>query len=128
MGFMGTDRFNADENERGGSPFVGSDMATSQRAGFGSEQNPAGKAGQEVLTSAPKGNPHSSSGFRRALMRTARQGNRLKDQLPQGKTFAGKGFRKPNYFAQGGQRHGMHIGAGAPHTAAADQAGESFGS
>jgi hypothetical protein len=73
------------------------------------------------------GNPHSSSGFRRALMKTARSGNRLKDQLPSKSTFGGKGFKKPNYFAQGAQRHGMHIGAGAPHTAGARDTGADFG-
>jgi len=128
MAFQGSNRFNADPNERGGGPFTGPDMQTSQRAGFGAEQNPSGEPGQQVLSSAPQGNPHSSSGFRRALMRTARAGNRLKDQLPNKTTFGGKGFSKPNYFAQGAGRHGMHIGAGAPFTGpAAGDTGANFG-
>lgn len=128
MAFQGTNRFNADANPRGGSPFTGPDMGASQRAGFGAEQNPAATAGQQVLSSAPRGNPHSSSGFRRALMKTERSGNRLKDQLPDKQTFGGKGFKKPNYFAQGGGRHGMHIGAGAPFTGpAAGDSGSNFG-
>jgi hypothetical protein len=128
MGFQGSNRFNADARGRGSEPFTGPDMNTSQRAGFGAEQNPNAKGGQEVLSSAPAGNPHSSSGFRRALMKTARGGNRLKDQLPNKKTFGGKGFTKPNAFAQGGKRHGMHIGAGAPFTGpSSDDTGANFG-
>lgn len=104
--------FTADANDRGGSPRGMNNPSADQRGGNGSD-------GQE---------PHSSSGFRRALMKTARSGNKLKDQLPNKTTFSGKGFRKPNYFAQGGQRHGMHIGSGAPFTGpAAGDAGDGFG-
>lgn len=91
--------FNPDANERGGSPFGMNPASPDQRGGHG--------AG---------GQPHSASGFRKALMKTARTGSKLKDQLPNKKTFGGPGFKKPNYFAQGGQRHGMHVGSGAPFT------------
>lgn len=101
-------------------------MGAPQRAGFGSEQNPAAQP-QEVLSSSPAGNPHSSSGFKRALERTARSSSRLKDQLPSKNGFSGPGFKKPNYFAQGGKRHGMHMGAGAPVTQPADDTGAGFG-
>lgn len=128
MGFQGSNRFNADNGPRGGSPNPQGGMGAPQRAGFGAEQNPSAPAGQQVLSSQMKGNPHSSSGFRRALERTARQGNKLKDQLPSKQSFGGKGFNKPNYFAQGGQRHGMHIGSGAPFTGpSVESGGSSFG-
>lgn len=61
-----------------------------------------------------KGQPHSSSGFKRALMHSERSGSQLSDQIVSKTHFGGKGFKKPNYFAQGGRRHGMHIGSGAP--------------
>jgi hypothetical protein len=125
--FQGHNRFNANASPRGGSPNPGAGMGTPQRAGFGSEQNPSAPGGQEVLSSAPQGNPHSSAGFRRALERTARSGSKLKDKLPNKTNFSGPGFRKPNYFAQGGGRHGMHIGAGAPFTGPADDASDGFG-
>jgi hypothetical protein len=124
--FQGRNRFNADNGIRGGNPNPGPDMGVPQRAGFGAEQNPSGDPGQEVLTSAPAGNPHSSSGFKRALMKTARTSSRLKDQLPSKQSFGGKGFQKPNYFAQGGGRHGMHIGAGAPAINPAEKTGSDF--
>jgi hypothetical protein len=124
--FGNANRFNPDSGPRGGSPNPGAGMKPSQRAGFGSEQNPSGTPGQEVLSSAPAGNPHSSAGFRRALEKTARSQNRLKDQLPSQASFSGSGFRKPNYAFQGGGRHGMHIGAGAPFTGpASDDTGSS---
>lgn len=128
MAFMGTNRFNADNGIRGGNPNPGPGMNIRQRAGFGSEQNPGAQAGQQVLSSTPQGNPHSSAGFRRALERTARSSSRLKNQLPNKTSFGGPGFRKPNYFGQGGGRHGMHIGAGAPFTGpASGDSGASFG-
>jgi hypothetical protein len=99
--------FNADANERGGSPFGMNPASPDQRGGMGAN-------GQQ---------PHSASGFRRALMRTARTSGRLKDQLPNKTSFGGKGFAKPSYFAQGGQRHGLHMGSGAPFTGAARQEG-----
>lgn len=128
MGFQGSNRFNADNGSRGGSPNPVEGMGATQRAGFGAEQDPSAEAGQEVLSNSPAGNPHSSSGFRRALMKTARSSSRLKDQLPNKTTFGGPGYKKPNYFAQGGQRHGMHMSSGAPHTAAAtDDSSAGFG-
>lgn len=109
---MGSNSFSADANSRGGSPLGMNNPSPDQRGGIGAN-------GQE---------PHSSSGFRRALMKTARSGNKLKDQLPSGKGFSGQGFRKPNYAFQGGQRHGMYIGSGAPFTGpAAGDAGDGFG-
>jgi len=125
--FQGRNRFNADKGIRGGNPNPGPGMGAPQRAGFGSEQNPSAPGGQEVLSSSPAGNPHSSSGFKRALEKTARTSSRLKDQLPSKNDFGGKGFRKPNYFGQGGRRHGMHMGAGAPVVKPADETVESFG-
>jgi hypothetical protein len=103
-------RFNADQGAgvgRGSSPVdFSASASTAQRGSVGSD-------GQ---------NPTSSAGFRQALAKTGRSGNRLKDQLPNKKTFGGKGFKKPNYFAQGGKRHGLHMGAGAPFTGPADGA------
>ncbi len=97
---------------RGGSPAdFGASGSPDQRGGNGAD-------GQKL---------HSAAGFRRALMKTSRTGSSLKDQLPQKQTFGGKGFKKPNYFAQGGQRHGMHIGAGSPFTGAAKDTGADFG-
>ena len=94
---------------RGVTADFGASASESQRAGFGSEQNPSAKPGQEVLSSNLPGNPHSSRGFKRAIMKVQRKGSSLKDQLPSKKNFSGPGYRKPNYFAQGGGRHGMHI-------------------
>ena len=117
-----------DTGGRGGSPSdFGASATTAQRGSFGSEQNPAAPAGQNVLQNSPAGNPHSAAGFRRALMRTARKGSSLKDQLPDKTTFSGKDFAKPSSFAQGGRRHGMHIGSGAPFAQPASDAGEDFG-
>lgn len=129
MGFQGKNSFNADNGIRGGNPNPGPGMGTSQRAGFGSEQDPNATDNQEVLSSSPAGNPHSSSGFRRALMKTQRNSGRLKNQLPDKTSFGGQGFKKPNYAFQGGRRHGMHIGAGSPAvTPTQDDASEGFGS
>jgi|SRR5882672_1181336 len=103
-------RFNSEQGDgaRGGGPGVVPDMSTQQRGGTGAE-------------------PHSAAGFRRALMKTQRGSNRLKDQLPNKTSFGGQGFKKPNYFAQGGKRHGMHIGAGAPVVTPATDSGADFG-
>lgn len=122
---FGKSSFSPDSGPRGGSPnpMRGGGASYPQRAGFGSEQNPSGTPGQEVLTSTMPGNPHSSAGFRAALKKSARSQSRLKDQLPSGQNFSGDGFKKPNYFAQGGARHGIHIGSGAPFTAGAEPTG-----
>lgn len=121
--FQGSSRFNADQGGRGGSPGAfGSSASAGQRGSFGAEQDSG------VLSSSIPGNVHSSRGFRKALMKSGSRGNSLKDQLPDGTSFGGKGYRKPNYFSQGGGRHGMHIGAGAPFTGpAAGDSGAGFG-
>lgn len=127
---MAGDRINADPGSgfRGNTADFGAGVALGARGSFGSEQNPSAKAGGgDMVSNALPGNPHSSSGFRRAIKSAGRSGNSLKDKLPQGTTFGGKGFRKPNYFAQGGKRHGLHISTGAPHTAGATQEGSDFG-
>ena len=108
---MGSNSFTPDPNERGGSPFGMGPASPDQRGGMGSN-------GQQ---------PKSAAGFRRALMKTSRQGNKLKDQLPGKQSFGGPGFKKPNYFAQGAQRHGMHMGAGAPAVTPAADTGSDFG-
>ena len=123
-------RFNADQGGgfRGNTADFGMGASGSQRAGFGAEQDPSAEAGQEVISNALPGNPHSSSGFRRAIRAAGQNRTSLKDQMPNKTTFGGKGFKKPNYFGQGGQRHGMHLSTGAPHTAGATSEGADFGS
>lgn len=116
---------------RGNTASFGAGAKPSQRGGFNSEQDPTasgskGGAGQEVLSSQLPGNPHSSRGFRRALYRSQARGNRVAQDMPDKTTFGGKGFKKPNYFAQGGRRHGMHISTGAPATSGGDS-GSDFG-
>lgn len=96
-------RFNPDQGPRGGSAMGGAPSYT-----------PTSQQNSGVASSAIPGNPHSSRGFKRALMKTERSAGRLKDQLPRKESFSGPGYKKPNYFGQGGRRHGMHMGAGAP--------------
>lgn len=124
--FQGSNRFNTDKGAglRGNTADLGASASSGQRGGFDSEQDPNG-GNQQVLSSQLPGNPHSSHGFKSALKRTQRSGSRLKDQLPDKTTFGGKGFKKPNYFAQGAQRHGMHIGSGAPYTSGGQETGGS---
>lgn len=74
-----------------------------------------------------KGGPHSSEGFKRALMSTERNSGRLSGDIASRKDFGGKGFRKPNYFAQGQRRHGMHMGSGAPAVTPANDTGSDTG-
>jgi hypothetical protein len=106
----------------------GASASFADRGSFGSEQNPSGTPGQSVLSSQMSGNPHSSRGFRRALMKSQRtQSGTLKGDIADRVHSGGKGFKKPNYFAQGGKRHGMHIGSGAPFTGASDQSGSDIG-
>lgn len=115
-GFSGRNRFNADMGGRAGSPGAFDASASAgQRGGNGAEQD-----------SGVLGNVHSARGFRKALMKSGSKGNSLKDQLPDNMSFAAGKSRKPNYFAQGNGRHGMHIGAGAPFTAGADPTGAEF--
>jgi hypothetical protein len=124
------DRIDAEQGagvHRGGSPAnFSAGASTADRAGFGSEQSPSADQSQDVLSSQIRGNPHSARGFRKALMKTQRSGSALKDMVSARDT-SGKGFRKPNYFAQGGRRHGMHIGSGAPATSPAQHEGAAAG-
>jgi hypothetical protein len=115
-------RFNADQGGRGGSSSDFSANAPETRGGNGAD-------GQDTVdSSAMPSNVHSSSGFRRALERSSRSGgNKLVGAITSKTNFGGKGFRKPNYFAQGGQRHGMHMGSGAPAINPAESTGSGFG-
>lgn len=92
-------RIQDDKGIRGGSPFA-----------VESSYHPAEQRNTGMASSALPGHPHSSEGFRRAIKRATNSPSRLVDKTH----FGGNGFTKPNYFAQGGQRHGMHIGSGAP--------------
>jgi hypothetical protein len=117
----GSNRFEADGGTgfRGGTADFSSAAGPGQRGGTGAEQG--------VTSTAIAGNPHSSHGFKRALMKTQRsQSGTLKGDMVNKTHFGGPGFKKPNYFGQGGGRHGMHIGAGAPFTGAAHQEGADF--
>jgi hypothetical protein len=110
-------RFDADPGAgtgRGGSPFddTHSDAPFNARGGVGAETT-------GVQSSQLSGNVHSSHGFRRALKATQSRSNRLSGQLPSKRNFSAGNAKKPNYFAQGGGRHGMHIGSGAPFTGSA---------
>jgi len=102
---------NDDPGIRGGSPFDLShgDAPLDARGGYGAETS-------GVTSSKLSGNVHSSRGFRRALRSTQARSDRLAGQLPAKQHFGGSGFTKPNYMAQGGKRHGLHIGSGAPAT------------
>lgn len=106
-------RFDADQ----GSGF------RSNAADFGATAS----TGQRGGTGDLPGNPQSSPGFRRAIKSAGHSGNRLSGQLPNKVSFGGRGYRKPNYFAQGGKRHGLHISTGAPHTGPATQEGSDAG-
>jgi hypothetical protein len=105
------ERINDDMGGRGGSPGSSMTASPTQRGGFGS----SGKT------------PVSSAGFRRALMRTGSSSGLASNMFKSGK-FSGKDFAKPNYFAQGGRRHGLHIGNGSASVVRqASDAGEDFG-
>jgi hypothetical protein len=122
-------RFDADPGSgfRGNTADFSMGMDTAARSGFGAEQNPSGNQSQSMVSTQLPGNPHSSSGFRRAIRSAGKSGGSLKSQMPSGVHFGGRGYRKPNYFAQGGRRHGLHISTGAPHTAGATQEGADAG-
>ena len=92
----------------------GFSLDASDRGGTGADSND--------VTNSNTHQPHSASGFKRALMRSGHQQNTVIDGMNK-KGFSMKGAKKPNYFAQGGQRHGMHIGAGSPATIPAQQEG-----
>lgn len=105
-------------SERGGSPFdlTHTNAPFTARGGFGAETS-------GVQSSQLSGNVHSSRGFRRALKGAQRKSDRLAGQLPSKRDTSGPKFAKPNYFGQGGQRRGLHIGSGAPFTGAAQSEG-----
>jgi hypothetical protein len=96
-------------------------------ASFDANASASQRGGHGMETAPPSEGPHSSRGFRRALERTQRNSSRLKDEMPDKVTFGGPGYKKPNYFAQGGRRHGMHISTGAPHTSGGQQDGADVG-
>lgn len=114
----GSDRFQDDGGTgfRSNTADFSSAAGPGQRGGVGAEQG--------VTSTAIGGNPHSSHGFKRALMKSQnRSGGTLKGAIADQTHSGGPGFKKPNYFAQGGGRHGMHIGAGAPFTGSAQSEG-----
>ena len=115
---MAIQRINDDPGIRGGSPFDPShtNAPMNARGGFGAETS-------GVQSSQLSGNVHSSRGFRRALKQTQQRSNRLAGQLPNKTNFGGPSFKKPNYFAQGGGRRGLHIGSGGPATIPSEQTG-----
>jgi hypothetical protein len=82
-----------------------------------------GRGGTGDNEGSNKGGPHSSSGFRRALMHTERNQGKLAGAISSKLDTSGPGFRKPNYFAQGARRHGLHMGSGAPVTTPAMDTG-----
>jgi hypothetical protein len=91
--------FEADDNERGGSPLAETGFSSAAHSGgAGSEQD-------GVESSVMPGNPHSSSGFRRALRHQSSGSNRL----------IGKVKGPKNRMFQGGGRHGLHIGGSQGH-------------
>ena len=106
---------------------MGFNLDYSDRSGFGAEQDPTANQSQDVMSSSPKGNPHSSIGFRRALERTQRSTSSISKGIVNRQNFGGKDFKKPNYFGQGGRRHGFHIGTGAPAISPAMDAGSDSG-
>ncbi len=106
---------------RGNTADFGSNVSMSSRAGAGS-----GADDNQVTNSMP-GSVHTAAGFRRALESTERTAGRLSGDIANRTHFGGKGFRKPNYFAQGGRRHGLHIGSGAPPVTPAMDTGADSG-
>ena len=105
---------------RGSTAAFGASASGETRGGFGAGPN------NNVTSSNLPGSPHSSTGFRRALERTAQHGNRVVSGIKSRDFSMGKN-RKPNYFAQGGHRRGLHIGAGAPVTTPASETGSDAG-
>lgn len=96
-------------------------------ADFGMSLDAGGRGSVGDDEGSNKGGPHSSAGFKRALMKTERTGGRLSGDIASRKHFGGDGFKKPNYFAQGGKRHGMHMGSGAPVVTPASTEGADSG-
>lgn len=93
--------------------------------GFSADTGDRGGTGDDEGNN--KGGPHSASGFRRALMHTERHQGQLSAKIMSAKDGSGSGFRKPSQFAQGGKRHGLHIGSGAPAVTPAQQEGTDQG-
>lgn len=126
---IGSGRIKADPGAgwRGNPADFGSSASSADRGSFGAEQSPGMDSGQPVMSSSLPGNPHSSAGFRRALEHTARTGNKTLSSSISGSNFSMGKNRKPSYFAQGGRRHGMHIGSGAPPITPAAQEGADTG-
>lgn len=96
-------------------------------ADFGMSADAGNRGGTGDTEGSNKGGPHSSAGFKRALVATERGQGRLSGDIASRKHFGGKGFNKPNYFAQGGRRHGLHMGSGAPATTPAMDTGAETG-
>lgn len=99
----------------------------SNAADFGVNFNDGNRGGTGDDEGNNKGGPHSSAGFKRALMNTERTAGRLSGDIARRKDFSSGSNRKPNYFAQGGRRHGLHMGAGAPATTPAMDTGSDAG-
>lgn len=96
-------------------------------ADFGMNFDAGDRGSTGDMEGSNTGGPHSSAGFKRALMHTERTSGRLSGAIASKKDFSGDGFKKPNYFAQGGRRRGMHIGSGSPATIPAQQEGADAG-
>jgi len=102
---------------RGNTADFGVDFGSGDKGGVGDDSGSNKGAPQ----------PHSSAGFKRVLMHTEKTQGRLSGAIASKTDFGGKGFRKPNYFGQGGRRHGMHIGAGSPPITPATDTGSDAG-
>lgn len=96
-------------------------------ADFGVNFGPGDKGSTGDTEGSNSGGPHSSAGFRRALVNTERTAGRLSGDIASRKDFGGPGYRKPNYFGQGGRRHGLHMGSGSPATISALDTGSESG-
>lgn len=109
MGFNLSDRINSGR--------IRTDPGSGFRANtadFGFDAGIGDRGGTGDVEGSNKGGPHSSSGFKRALMHTERTAGRLSGDIASRKDFSSGSNRKPNYFAQGSRRHGLHMGSGAP--------------
>lgn len=96
-------------------------------ADFGVSYGPGDKGSVGDDEGNNKGGPHSSAGFKRALIATTHTAGRLSGDIASRKDFSGDGFKKPNYAFQGTRRHGMHIGAGSPAIIPAQMEGADSG-
>jgi len=116
MGMRGGGRFSdgVGSGFRSNAADFNASAETGERGGYGAETH-----GDGTLSSNLPGNPHSSYGFRRAIREAGNKGNSVIGGIHKRNFSMGKNA-KPSYFAQGGHRHGLHMGAGAPATMAAD--------